>query len=244
MTVRLTNNARERLTAALSAVIGSFLAIGLVHTSWVPPARALREPIAAITPLRIKARLPVVTPPVAHTPPPAPLPIQQPDAPKAVVKPTPLPPEPPASAPPENAQIFKPVIEQAGDIAMQQPPTTAPTATPTDPDLPRLPQAAPEDQAGTETPPGAAEDTAHPTKDYAEQAGGDTLVMGMLVDSTGQVIDSKIIVPSHNALGDLTYAMVAKRQRVSNIQPPLAAGQTRWLEVRIYYPKTNQTALP
>lgn len=81
---------------------------------------------------------------------------------------------------------------------------------------------------------------------YAEQPGGNTLVLGMLVNDRGVVIDSRILVPSFNGLTDLAVSLAAVGQTYTHVDPPLRYGETRWVELRIPFvdPTERTSVLP
>jgi hypothetical protein len=81
-----------------------------------------------------------------------------------------------------------------------------------------------------------------PVLPYADAPGGDVLVLGLLVDHTGRVLQTRVLVASRHALEDLTFALAMRGQRFSRVDPPLPEGQTRWVPARIPYRPT--AALP
>jgi hypothetical protein len=239
---------RDALAAGASLTLGLVAAAalkwGFVVPAPVAQAAAVRPSGVAVR-LRAPALRPVAARPAspAKAPPtPRKVPVQTPDAPVARA-PSPV-------APP-------PLIETAPAVALEQPahaPAQAePVLLPTLPALP-LPEdlqdnplpllaGAPDPAAEPDALPAAPpDDYAPPAESYPEQPGGEVLVLGLLVDAAGAVLDTRILVPSHNALGDLSYAMVARRERISDLTPALQPGETRWLEVRVRFPK--QTILP
>lgn len=70
-----------------------------------------------------------------------------------------------------------------------------------------------------------------------EQPYGDVLVLGLLVDDLGNVVETKIVVPSKRGLTDLGYAMAYQGQKWVNLEPPMLPGELRWLELRLDYKK-------
>jgi hypothetical protein len=166
------------------------------------------------------------------------VPIQTKEAPKAPAKAKTPPPEPAKAKAEPTPAAERPIIEGSKSTPMVQP-DLPPTVTSNDDDLPRLPQAAAVNQPGVGKPPAPPDDYVPPENKYPEQPGGDTLVLGVLVDGTGRVLDTKILVPSRNAFEDLTYAIVAsKTERFENVQ--LQPGETtRWLELRYVYSKNS-----
>ncbi len=79
---------------------------------------------------------------------------------------------------------------------------------------------------------------------YTDAPGGDVLVLGLLVDHTGAVLDTRVLVASRHALEDLTFALAMRGQHFSRVEPPLAPGQTRWVQARIPYRASPGAALP
>jgi hypothetical protein len=66
-----------------------------------------------------------------------------------------------------------------------------------------------------------------------EKPGGDVLVLALLVNELGIVVDSSIVVPSQLALQDLalTWSYIGKQW--AQIDPPLLQGEYRWFEIRV-----------
>lgn len=79
---------------------------------------------------------------------------------------------------------------------------------------------------------------------YTDAPNGDVLVLGLLVDHTGAVLDTRVLVASRHALEDLTFALAMRGQHFSRVEPPLAPGQTRWVQARIPYRASRAAALP
>lgn len=77
-----------------------------------------------------------------------------------------------------------------------------------------------------------------------ELPGGDVLVLGVLVDHEGRVLDAKIVVPSRNPLNDLSFFVASKDSRYTGIDPPILPGSPRWIPVRIKYEPTTGAMLP
>lgn len=153
-----------------------------------------------------------------------------------------------------------PQVEIAPSIALEQPARVVP-AEPSMPEVKLTPaQKVPASDAVTELSPeplaspgsvGAVtgrpdappDDYVPPPKTFVEQAGGNVLVLGLLLDSKGRVLDLRILVPSYDGSSDLKYAMaVLSNQSFTEINPPIPAGESRWIETRVYYPK--QTIVP
>lgn len=71
------------------------------------------------------------------------------------------------------------------------------------------------------------------TKLFDDKPGGDIVVLGLLLNDQGIVIDSKILLPSGYVLGDMTVALASIGQRWESLVPPLLPGEVRWIEQRI-----------
>lgn len=71
------------------------------------------------------------------------------------------------------------------------------------------------------------------TRSFNDTPGGDIVVLGLLLNDEGVVIDSKILLPSGYVLGDLTVALASVGQKWSSLVPPLLPGEVRWIEQRI-----------
>lgn len=71
------------------------------------------------------------------------------------------------------------------------------------------------------------------TRSFNDTPGGDIVVLGLLLNDEGVVIDSKILLPSGYVLGDLTVALASVGQKWANLVPPLLPGEIRWIEQRI-----------
>lgn len=59
---------------------------------------------------------------------------------------------------------------------------------------------------------------------------GEDLVLAVLVDHTGLVLRTKILIPSRDATTNITYGLALQNSRLS-VDPPLAEGEQRWLTV-------------
>ena len=70
------------------------------------------------------------------------------------------------------------------------------------------------------------------------------LVLGLLVNDRGTVVDVRILVPSNRPMEDLTFAFAVRSQRWTDITPPLVPGETRWLELRVPYATPQRSAEP
>lgn len=70
-----------------------------------------------------------------------------------------------------------------------------------------------------------------------EQPYGDVMVLGLLVNDRGTVVETKIVVPSRRGMTDLGYALAYQGQKWVNLEPPMLPGELRWLELRLDYKK-------
>jgi hypothetical protein len=66
---------------------------------------------------------------------------------------------------------------------------------------------------------------------YTQKPGGDSVVLALLVDSRGNVISVRIMVPSGYPLLDTTYKLAAMGVNVGPPDPPLKEGDTVWKEL-------------
>lgn len=241
-------NAREAVAAGVSLALGLLTAgalkLGFMATP-VPPVQAAAVRPAGVA-VRMRAPAPASLPPAAATvTPAAPVKVAAAPAPRKVPIQT-----PDAPTKRDSLPATPPRIDTAPAVALEQPALPEATPLPDLPSLPGLPQlpALPQmpdpaaEPDATAVPAAPPDDYAPPAETYPEQPGGEVLVLGLLVDAGGNVLDTRILVPSHNGLGDLSYAMVARHERITNLTPALEPGQTRWLEVRVHFPK--QPILP
>lgn len=131
-----------------------------------------------------------------------------------------------AKQPPVVPSPVTPVIEQTLPT-LEQPALAAPVG-------PRTPAALPPIQ-GADAPPMPGAEPVPGTFALAaiEKPGGDVLVLGLLVNDQSVVEDVLIVVPSRYSLGDLGLALGYRGQRWLEIEPPMALGEKRWLEIRI-----------
>jgi hypothetical protein len=99
------------------------------------------------------------------------------------------------------------------------------------------------------TPPPSPDDDA-PVNPFPVKPYGDTVVVAFKIDSDGHILDSTILVPSWNTLGDLSIRLAAqsneaKSIRYTNINPPLQPGETRWIVIPHAWGRTDaQGSLP
>ncbi len=80
-----------------------------------------------------------------------------------------------------------------------------------------------------------------PVRAFNDAPGGSVLVLGLLVNDRGTVVDVRILVPSSRPMEDLTFAFAVRSQRWTDITPPLVPGETRWLELRVPYATSERT---
>ncbi len=149
--------------------------------------------------------------------------------------PKPLPrtaPEPAVAVPPAAAEPAPPVPatvsgEPLPTLSAPQPYAPPPTDVATLPRIDTLERPA----VPGERPPAPAE----PIRAFNDAPGGSVLVLGLLVNDRGTVVDVRILVPSNRPMEDLTFAFAVRSQRWTDITPPLVPGETRWLELRVPY---------
>lgn len=156
-------------------------------------------------------------------------------APKKLPKITPPTPPAPSDTPQPAAETPAPVLSST-PFDLQQPAIAPSTPATSDPKLPQL---------GTSTanlppPPAPSEDTF--VSQYDDAPNQRVLVIAMLVNDQGEIIDFKVVIPSKHPLEDLSYALTARRQKITSLVPPLAPNETRWVEVRLVYPDDSTTA--
>lgn len=245
----------------LSAAVGAALAISLAHL--LSPKIALRLPqaphavkvtvrtaggtAAKVAPapaptsnkeLRLQVDKPV---PVKKAPKPRPQP--QPFTSRRHREPAPpqqeSPPAPPVSAP-DNALL---TLSQP---ALGTPVKNAAANLPRiGQDVPGAPPEAPSEASAPEAVAATAASDALPST-FTEQPGGPVLVLGLLLNDQGRVLDTRILVPSFNPLTDMAVSMASIGKTWANVQPPLNPGESRWVELRIPFqdPDKPQSNLP
>lgn len=227
----------ERGVKGVSALGGIILALGLSHALApkvalvLPPtpligkvsvrlaARAAPAPLqakAAVEEIRLKLDKPVPSKKV-----------KLPKAPVPVVVET-----PPLDVP------LAPIVELMPSLPTLAQPSLNVTNARMLADMPKIGEAA--DAEVPDAPPEVA------AKVYPEEQGGEVLVLGLLITESGLVVDSKILVSSFNALNDLSIAMASVGQKWKDLQPPLAPGESRWIELRIPFerPHSRRNVLP
>mgnify|MGYP006961610423 CR=1 FL=1 len=130
---------------------------------------------------------------------------------------------PPAEALQEAPQPVDPVPVEVPAPTTEQMPTAAkpPSASGPAPDKPPVPE----------------EDIYAPLRGrtYPEKPGGPVLVLAVLLDEHGNVLTTKIMVPSANVLEDMTYLLSLPGANLGPPEPPIQPGETRWVELRFRY---------
>lgn len=224
----------DSLLKLVCAAMGIAAAVALSAAHWTVPVAKQRQELRVGAGVRFSTTAATVSPADV-----VPIPIQTTEAPtKRSPRKTPRAESAKeATAPPPVADAA-PIVEPATVIELKQPGMELPQPTVSG-ELPPLPGAPATD--GPQAPPDSYQP---PQKTYSETPGGETLVLGILINETGQAVDSRILVPSHDALADVTWAMAALRQRFTNIEPPMRPGEQRWLETRAYFPKPKKDILP
>ncbi|VTU42046.1 MULTISPECIES: hypothetical protein [unclassified Variovorax] len=234
---------RDYLVKLGAGFAGGALSLALAH--FMAPSVALILPKPP-TPVRVSVKAPSAAP-VAAAPAPAPssekelrLKSDKPvEAPKPKLKPRPKPPAPkPAPKVAEDAPPAPNVAIPPSDLpTLSQPafPQAVPIAA-----LPNLPAMAAALEEAPEAPPESLPEGPR-AKMYPEEQGGNVLVLGLLVNDQGVVIDSDILVSSFKPLSDIAVAWASIGQKWTNLQPPLNPGETRWIELRIpFVPDTDR----
>ncbi|WP_187627816.1 hypothetical protein [Paraburkholderia sp. UCT31] len=74
---------------------------------------------------------------------------------------------------------------------------------------------------------------------FTDAPGGEVVVLAYKVDSDGRVLDVQIAIPSSHRFNDVAAALALHSQHFTNINPPIPAGETRWLQSRINYQSTT-----
>lgn len=238
MAVNAWGNLASR-TACLGA--GIWLAMALTHglkppVQWTAPTKPRPVRVA----VRAAVAKPAPTPAAAAVAPRQVLPIKVDNAPVKPKRPPPITvPNVPAAAtapalttPVPNVPVtaVTPMAPQPPLPTLEQPAIVMPAQAVTTP-LPTIPS--------SEVPPAPPED---PVKTYPEQPGGSVLVLELTVNDQGMVIDTRILVPSSNALGDMALALASRGQRWTGLVPPLVPGEQRKLEIRVPYDDGKQKA--
>lgn len=234
------------------AVVGSLL----VSSVWTPPAVpdpappqniAVRFAIAAPAPapagttarqaVKAPAPVPVKPKPKRETPKPPPKPAPEPLPPADVDSDSPVLPEP---------DTTPPVIPSTATLEVPQMLTQAPAQAPTPASdaLPPLAVSAP-----PTTPPPGPDDPDAPVNPFPVKPYGNTVVVAFRINSDGVILDSRILVPSWNALGDMSIRLAAssneaKSIRYTNINPPLQPGETRWIVLPHDWKNPGENSLP
>lgn len=127
-----------------------------------------------------------------------------------------------ATAPAEMVAPIPQVMAEQPLPTLSQPSIAPPMPK----DIPVLPPI-----AGAEMPPVPPENAE--VNKYPEQPGGSVLVLELIVNDQGIVIDSRILVPSKHGLADFTLVMAIKGQKWKDLTPPLYPGEKRRLEIRV-----------
>ena len=156
-------------------------------------------------------------------------------------KPKKRPPKPPKVTPPVDApaaedssssdSVEPAVIQSTQTLAVPAMFNSAPV-----PDAGSASQVAAMPQPPTTPPPGPDTDSDAPVNPFPVKPYGDTVVVAFKLDSDGRILDSRILVPSMNTLGDMSIRLAAqsneaKSIRYTNINPPLQPGETKWIVI-------------
>lgn len=65
--------------------------------------------------------------------------------------------------------------------------------------------------------------------------GGNTLVLGLLLDPQGVIVRIKVLVNSRYPFMDMNYTLWLLGQKAGTPDPPIPAGHTRWVILKIPY---------
>ncbi len=164
----------------------------------------------------------------------------------------------PAQPPLTTAQLVLDSPEAPVEQAAPQPPRhaepsveevretePAPTAEPVPESAVESAPAGPSGLDVSQTPPKPDDDEAPPIV-LGEKAGGRVLVLAVRIGSDGRVLDTRVLVPSYDTVGDMGYALAASQLYQPQIVPPVEPGKSRWLTLRIRYPDdpTHLEVLP
>ena len=222
-------NRDDALFGGLVSVFSVLCAVALSH-AWEPPR--LPDPPA---PQNLAVHFSLQSPPSAPaTTARQPIVVSKPASPtphpklKPKLEKVPPRPAPPAEYDSESTVPAPQIIESTAtlDVSSMTPSSSAVTATASDA-LPPLPSAPPT------TPPPSPDDD-EPVNPFPVKPYGDTVVVAFKIDSDGHILDSRILIPSWNALADMSIRLAAqsneaKSIRYTNINPPLQPGETRWI---------------
>lgn len=146
----------------------------------------------------------------------------------------PTPTGPTSAVAPESVHEF---VSTQDLPTLSQPPLAPPKPLAAQAELPMLGPQAP--SLGL---PGAGEDKPPVPSDIPEfkstlaqfeKPGEGVLVLALLVNDVGIVVDSAIVVPSKFALSDLTVTFSYLGKAWTDINPPMVPGEYRWFELRI-----------
>lgn len=242
------------------------IAVGVLLTSGL--VQGMKEPVRWLAdqkpkPVRVSVRaaapaaaqapaiVPTPAPPVVSASKADPKPVRKPVPPKEgaarkvlplqgeAVTPKPsLPPEVTAESP-SMVVMNQPLMTLSQPAMLQRPEPTTPTL-PAIPGMEAPPMPSPDESVSPM--PGAYPTPLPETPDqyqYPEERFGSVLVLELKINDQGQVIDSRILVPSFNGLGDIALVMAVKGQTYKNLVPPLYPGEVRRLELRIPYAATQ-----
>lgn len=87
----------------------------------------------------------------------------------------------------------------------------------------------------SELPPKPDDDEAPPIV-MGENPGGRVLILAVRIGADGKALDTRILVPSSDTVGDMGYALAASQLYQPDINPPIEPGKSRWITLRIEYP--------
>jgi protein TonB len=245
----------NRDDALFGGLVTSFSVIGAAALCyfWAPPS--LPQPLAprnvAVHFAAAPAAAPAPSGTTARQAVAAPAPVLV----KPKPKPRPTPQAPAHPAPPAERDLDSDTAGDAPaptiisstatlDVASVIPPVNAAPPVPASGDMPALPTAGPP----TTLPP-PPDDADAPVNPFPVKPYGDTVVVAFKIDSNGQILDSRILVPSWNSLGDMSIRLAAqsnaaKSIRYTNINPPIQPGENRWIVIPHSWESTSGSSLP
>lgn len=131
------------------------------------------------------------------------------------------------------------------DTPVEAPPAPAPepVATVAAPALPVQPLFM--EQPGLDDRPPVPPNDEIPLPTHLEdRPGGDILVLALQVNSANVVVATDILVASKNAVQDLALSLSLRGTTWRKLDPPIPAGQVRWVEFRVDYSQSQESILP
>lgn len=221
------------MAAVAGLLLGGALSWGLHAALHQPvPLRVPEPPRAKVSvrkaPEPALAALPAAVRPESTLPLKVDKPIPVP-VPKAKPAKVPVAPEVPRSASAPPIEVASPLVPL---MTLEQPALPGAWKPPTP--LQELPRIGEADGPNTGLPPKPSDvPQFRSTLAQFEKPGGDALVLALLVNDQGTVVDSAIVVPSRFPLGDIAMTLTWPGKQWTDLDPPMLPGEYRWLELRI-----------